>query len=319
MSQTVLTASWAAAPDAAGSGVPAGGAWAARIPPLAPGVFRVRPLLFEATASYLQRLAGAYRLTLPQLLDGSGITVHGHGTSPAAGLCLTPGAAHRIAVLGRIPLAHLTRALPHLTHHRRSGPGPAAAYWKPLEAEHQPVAACALCTWHHSRGVTGMAWVHRPWHRLVCPRHQQAAPGPRLTSTLHTWAVPELITAHHAHQRLKRHPQAASAWMTARAVTTRWYDHQQHLTGRWQHRLGRLVAGNTHLGRAGTASAVLLARDLVTYPETVALARTLATLPHTRRTRTGDLLGVIAHRLKLDTLTPTTSDPLTVYLTHARP
>ncbi|MFF3734983.1 hypothetical protein ACFYXM_33080 [Streptomyces sp. NPDC002476] len=87
-----------------------------------------RPLLFEATASYLQRLAGAYRPTLPQLLDGSGITVHGHGTSPAAGLYLTPDAAHRVAVQGRIPLAHLTRALPHLTHHSRPGPGPPAEY-----------------------------------------------------------------------------------------------------------------------------------------------------------------------------------------------
>ncbi|SDR59787.1 hypothetical protein SAMN05216511_7207, partial [Streptomyces sp. KS_16] len=70
----------------------AAGAWA-QIPLPAPGVFRIRPLAFEATASYLQRLAGAYGLTLPQLLDSAGITVHGHGTPPAAGLDLSPTAA----------------------------------------------------------------------------------------------------------------------------------------------------------------------------------------------------------------------------------
>ncbi|MGW0364568.1 hypothetical protein [Streptomyces sp. NPDC002990] len=55
-----------------------------------------------------------------------------------------------------------------------------------------------------------------------------------------------------------------TVWTTARAITTRWYDHQQHLTSRWQHRLNRLVAANAHLNQPGTASATLLARDLVT-------------------------------------------------------
>ncbi|WP_367141023.1 MULTISPECIES: hypothetical protein [Streptomyces] len=101
--------------------------------------------------------------------------------------------------------------------------------------------------------------------------------------------------------------------MTARAITTRWYDHQQHLTERWRHRLHHFTLANAHLNRVGNASATLLARDLVIYPETVALARTPAALPHQSRARsTRDVLDVIAHRLGLTRLAPTTNDPLTV-------
>ncbi|MFE5869550.1 hypothetical protein ACFQ6V_12995 [Streptomyces roseifaciens] len=108
--------------------------------------------------------------------------------------------------------------------------------------------------------------------------------------------------------------------MTARAITTRWYDHQQHLTDRWHQRLHHLALANAHLDHVGNASATLLARDLVIYPETVALARTLTTLPHQYRTHpTRDTLGMIAHHLGLPILTPTPSDPLVAYLTRSRP
>lgn len=110
--------------------------------------------------------------------------------------------------------------------------------------------------------------------------------------------------------------------MTARAITTRWYDHQQHLTDRWRHRLQQLALANPHLDGGGNPSAVLLARDLVIYPETVTLARTLATLPHQHRAHhqrdVHDTIGVIGHHLGLTRFSPTTSDPLAVYLTHIR-
>ncbi|WP_328541150.1 hypothetical protein OHT17_51115 [Streptomyces sp. NBC_00371] len=59
--------------------------------------------------------------------------------------------------------------------------------------------------------------------------------------------MPELAAANYAHQRLLRHPRASTAWATARAITTRWYDHQQHLTHRRHTRLNRLCATNPHL------------------------------------------------------------------------
>ncbi|MBT2453029.1 hypothetical protein J7F03_39595 [Streptomyces sp. ISL-43] len=194
--------------------------------------------------------------------------------------------------------------------------------------EHQPVPACTLCVLRHSHGTTPTAWIHRPWHRLICPRHQQAAPDPRLHTPLHVGVVPELIAAHQGHQRLKRHPRAVTAWTTAHAITTRWHDHQQHAAPRWHHRLHQLIAANPRLNQPGTASATLLARELVTYPETVTLALTLTALPrptrpHEAHTTTHgaacDALALIANRLGLDTLTPTTGDPLTAYLTRTRP
>ncbi|MEU2556826.1 hypothetical protein ABZ589_35035 [Streptomyces sp. NPDC013313] len=258
----------------------------------------------------------AYHLTLPQLLDGTGITLTGQGTLPTAELHLSPAACHHLAALARIPLPHLTHALVRLAPNDARHTA-AAAHWKRLEAAQQPVRACTLCTRHRSHGTTDSAWVHRPPHRLVCPWHHQAAPDPRLT-TIHTQGVPELATAHHAHQHLLRHSRAATAWTTARAITTRWYDHQQHLTHRWHTRLGRLCATNPHLTTTGSATAALLARDLVTYPETVALARTLATLPNRPQCTTNDAITLIAHRLNLDRLTPNANDPLRVFLTHTR-
>ncbi|MFF7234376.1 TniQ family protein [Streptomyces sioyaensis] len=305
----------AAAP--AQRGVLTTGAWL-RTPSAAPGVFRVRPLPREATASYGQRLADTYQLTLPQLLDGANMTLIGHGTLPTAALHLSLAACHRIAALARIPLPHLTHALPRLAPNDAAHHTAAAAHWKRLEADQQPVRACTLCTRHRSHGTTDTAWAHQPPHRLVCPRHQQAAPDPRLASTVHTRGVPEFAAAHHAHQRLLRHPRAAIAWITAHAITTRWYDHQQHLTHRWHTRLTQLRATNPHLTTASSASPALLARDLITYPETVTLARALATLPSRPRDRTDDALTLIAHRLNLDRLAPSANDPLRVCLTHTR-
>ncbi|MGW5532064.1 TniQ family protein [Streptomyces xanthochromogenes] len=210
MSRTDLAARTTAPPSPAQAAILTAEAWL-QPPPAAPGVLRVRPLPFEATASYAQRLAIAYQLTLPQLLDGAGITLHRHGTPPTAELHLNHTAARHLAALTRIPLPHLTRALPHLPLSDIAHTTKAAAYWKRLNAEQQPVRACTLCTRHRTHDTTDTAWVHRPPHRLICPRHHQAAPDPRLTTTIHTRAVPELPAAHHAHQRLLHHPRAVTA------------------------------------------------------------------------------------------------------------
>ena len=73
-----------------------------RTPSATPGALPVRPLAYEATDSYVQRLATAYRLTLPQLLDGAGITLTGHGTLPTAELHISPAACHHLTALGRV-------------------------------------------------------------------------------------------------------------------------------------------------------------------------------------------------------------------------
>lgn len=243
---------------------------------------------------------------------------NGHGALPAAELHLNHNAAQHLTVLARIPLPHLTRALPHLALLGDAHGTEAAARLKRLETEQQPVRACTLCTHHRSHNATDTAWIHPPPHRLMCPRHHQAAPDPRLTTTIRTQSVPELTTAHRRHQRLLRHPRAATVWANARAITTRWYDHQQHLTHRWHTRLTRLIADSPRLATTSSASPTLLARDLVTYPETITLARTLATLPNPPHHDTDDALSLIAHRLELPRLPLNANDPLRTFLTHTR-
>lgn len=282
MSRTDVTARTTPAAVPAQRSVVTTGTWR-HIPSAAPGVLRLRPLAFEATASYVQRLVTPHRLTLPQLLDGAGITLTGHGMLPTADLHLSPAACHHLAALARIPLAHLARARPASPPTTKPDHTAAAARWKRLETIQQPVRACTLCTRQHSQGATDTAWVQAAPQRLMCPRHHQAAPDPRLASPIRTGAVPELAAASYAHQRLLRHPRASTAWTTARAITTRWYDHQQHFTPRWHTRLARLCAANPRLATTGNASPALLTRDLVTYPETV----TLASPAHSPPCRTG--------------------------------
>jgi hypothetical protein len=101
----------------------------------------------------------------------------------------------------------------------------------------------------------------RPARLVMCPRHQQATPDPLLKSALRIEAAPELPAARHAHQRLLRHPRAATAWNTAHTVTTRWYEHDHHLADGWRARLNHLTTTNPHLATSASASPTLLARD----------------------------------------------------------
>ncbi|MFF7772505.1 hypothetical protein ACFZC7_39200 [Streptomyces massasporeus] len=101
-------------------------------------------------------------------------------------------------------------------------------------------------------------------------------------------------------------------------MTTRWYDHQQHLTHRWHTRLARLCAANPRLTTTGSASPALVTCDLVIYPETVTLARALAALPNRPHRDTGKALTLIAQRLGLPRLASNANDPLRVFLLHTR-
>ncbi|MFD4263320.1 TniQ family protein [Streptomyces sp. NPDC058534] len=117
-----------------------------------PGPLRVRPLPGEATASYLTRLAATYRLSPAQLLDGHGTTVTGtEHAPPAAEIRLSAEAARRLSGFVRVPIAHLTRALPHLRPPAPSSAhtgahGTATARWHVVEPALQPLPACTACT-----------------------------------------------------------------------------------------------------------------------------------------------------------------------------
>lgn len=297
-------------------------AWAQPGPP-GPGVFRVRPLPSEATASYTSRLAAAYLLPLPHLLDGLGIHLDPGSTNsglPTAELHLDPAAAARLTAHARIPHPHLLRALPRLApvpheqsaHTGHAPAGPPAAHWQPLGPAHRPVRTCTACVLHRSRGATTTAWAYPPDHSpALCARHQQAAADPRHTAPLDIAGLPELTHAHQFHRRLARGPTFTTALTWAATITTRWYDHHQHLTERWQTRLTRLTNANPHT-QNGPASPTLTCRTLVTYPETLTLAAALTRIPPHGLTPTGRprFLHHLAGRLGLRHLTPATHDPL---------
>lgn len=194
------------------------GGWL-QIPSAAPGVFRIRPLSGEATASSTQRLADTYQLTLPQLLDGADITLHRQGTPPAAELHLSHTAAQHLAILARAPLPRLTRAppppRPQLRRPRHRG-------GRALEATRGRTARPRLHAVHpppqsrhhrHRPGSSGTAGpgVPAPPASRSRPTTQLHRPHPRCARTRHRAPRPPApATAPPCRHRLdrstRRHP-----------------------------------------------------------------------------------------------------------------
>ncbi|MFJ9846347.1 TniQ family protein [Kitasatospora sp. NPDC101155] len=255
-------------------------------PPVTPGCLRIRPLPGESTASYLTRLAHAYRQSLPQLLDALAIAVdaQGKGLATVPGVELHPNrsAQVRIAALARVPHAHLARALPHWepvasTRPARPGSGhelPHISWQRTARHRQPPITACPACVLHHTRGATRTAWAYTPDHQRLCTRHHTWPTTGEHNHILNVAELPELQPAQRAHQRLLRRQGADLAWSWAQTITTRWYDHQQHAAPRWRRRATALERTNPELAPTH-GSWALLARPAVTYPETVTLARAL--------------------------------------------
>jgi hypothetical protein len=281
--------------------------------PTAPGALRVRPMAHESTASYLNRLAGTYRLDSRQVLEGLDITIHGRpGSTPGSSeIALSPAALHHVAAFGRVPDLQLALGK---TVHEAGGPSPGhpTAHWQPLDPAHQPTRTCPQCTLRHTHGTTSQAWAYQAEHRRLCPRHHRWATSPNDQASLDTHALPELAQAHHAHQRLVRRPDATAAYQWAGMITTRWYDHQQHLPRRWRNRLTRLA--DTNPPSTGGKSWALTGRDPVIYPETVALARHLTRTPRGQTGTGPGFLDQTAHALGLDRLVLPPDDLLRAWI-----
>lgn len=183
----------------------------------------------EATASYLTRLAAAYRLSPAQLLDGPGTTVTGtEHAPPAAEIRLSAEAARRLSGFARTPITHLIRALPHLPPPAPSlantgAHGTATAHWHVVEPALQPLPACTACTIGRSPHTAASAWIHpSPGlpRIMICTRHQQASSDPQHPAPLDIRAVPELTQAHLSARR----PATPTSLSWASTITTRWYD-----------------------------------------------------------------------------------------------
>ncbi|MFF1792578.1 hypothetical protein ACFVX9_39740, partial [Kitasatospora sp. NPDC058243] len=262
-------------------------------------LFPVRPLSFETNASFLERLARAHHLTPIELLDGLRIRrpkiypdlKRLHGPHAPTELYLNASARARISQYTGIPQTRLARALPCWAEHRDRGSSTKTSPGGAMRPSSLPaVIGCHHCT----IARTGQAQPiprYLPHHHLVCARHRTWALGPHTLHGVpvpHTHALlhqtPEIIRAHHAHLRLIRRwgPDADDAVAQAARLTEHWR--------RQAPKPERIWRGRTRLiGDADTALWEVLAREAITYPETITLAGLLVRRPSARyhRTRPG--------------------------------
>ncbi|MEU2288489.1 Helicase associated domain protein [Streptomyces sp. NPDC013178] len=262
---------------------------------------RVAPLCGELTLSFLTRLAARYHLGLRDLLAAITET---DGRQNVAGMLypdseihLNAQARERVCALSRVPAAVLESALPAWTRaephaHYRGGPAgrltrgdQAVAPWGP---------ACPACTAARTGRHTPARRYLGPQER-VCARHRywlMFLPG---TSGLSVplASCPEVLQAHQRHARLLwRTPEGGQAFDVARAITGAWW-HESWTADEdiWPARLEATRPAGADPGWWKTA-----ARDLVTYPETVTLARLLASRLLQQRTG-AETRGHTPHRL----------------------
>ncbi|MER8012373.1 Helicase associated domain protein [Streptomyces sp. NPDC094149] len=262
---------------------------------------RIAPVQAEMTLSFLSRVAARYHLHVKDLL--AALTMTGHLTNlkgrlrPDGEVHLNAEARARVARLCRVEPTVLERALPAWTRQEPRGPVLRGAAGRLLHGEEAVAAwgpACPGCTAART-GYTVPARRYLSPEQRVCPRHQYwllYLPG---TGGLpvHLAGCPEVVRAGRRHQRiLRRNPSAAQAFTVAQAVTGMWWEqpwpHQEQL---WPRRLAAVrPAGTDPLWWKAAA------RDVVTYPETVALAGLLSS-SHARQLIARQAGGHLPYRL----------------------
>jgi hypothetical protein len=265
---------------------------------------------WETTTSYIRRLALRHQLTTAHLLSALGIPrplIHDECSRPytpyTATLELYLNAAGRrlIAAFADIPEDHLGLALPEWNEYRdRSHTAPARATLR--LAGRPAVTGCPNCTVART-GFGGAIKKYLPDIALICRRHQTwmlrphtlaGVPFPIEQADLRR--TPEILTAHQAHLRLLRRwgAEGNRAFNEAADLTERWRRNPPPDETIWPAR-ARGISHNKRVRLWYT-----LARDAITYPETIAIAKLMINprRPH-RRLGQGKLLyAAIAAQLK---------------------
>ncbi|MET8439203.1 helicase associated domain-containing protein [Streptomyces sp900116325] len=277
---------------------------------------RVMPLREELTLSFVARIAARYHLGMRELLTAvtevDGLQNLTGMVYPDSEIHLNTQARARVSVLARVPLHVLERALPAWTREEPSGKYGAGPVGRLLRGEEAVAAwgpACPGCTAARTGRLVPARRYLAPEQR-VCARHRywlMYLPG---TSGLPVSlaACPEVIEAHRWHVRLlHRSSTGAQAFEVARAVTGSWWDQHWPVEEQWWP--ARLEATRPHGFDPGWWK--VAARDLLTYPETVTVARILGSRHWQQRTvaqaqghlpyRLGEmtaLLTELAHQLQ---------------------
>lgn len=260
--------------------------------PAHPSPLRVAPVQFETTISYIQRLAARHHLSAAQLLSALGIPrplahdacTRPHGPRTASELYLNAAARHRIAAFCGIHEEHLAHALPTWTRYLDRSPDESPTARVRLSQLHA-VTGCPHCTLARTGNSHPVAQ-YLPDTRIVCRRHRiwmlglhtlNGVPFPAEHADL--TRTPEILTAHQAHIRLlRRGKEAAEHGLAhAAALTEHWRCTAPADELIWPARARRIHPAHTCLWYA-------LAREPLTYPETIALAQLFTRHPHTLRT-----------------------------------
>ncbi|MFE5706834.1 TniQ family protein [Rhodococcus koreensis] len=230
----------------------------------------MRPFHGETLASYL------YRLAIANQLHPDDLGAHLTGTRRARAPITLHGLA---AATGRSPRS-LGHALPEL----RTATTPAAHPPEPLLTRRRVCRHCAA-----RRDAFRFASTWQPPEVNICPTHRIWI-GPPVrglgVAQLDVSGVPEILHAQRRHYRLaRRHGRrtAADAFAEAAHITALWARHAFYDRGRA--RLIRALVDPAPLtGRLRHGDPVT---PVVTYPQTIDLARVLA-MPFWRRPASGD-------------------------------
>ncbi|MFJ8787317.1 TniQ family protein [Streptomyces sp. NPDC102476] len=234
---------------------------------------RMSPYAQELTGSWIRRMTAHYGLPAQDLLRGilaGPRRVRVRGT-PRSGLelFLNAPAREELTRFTGLPLARLTGLLPSLATHELfwDDEVAGAAWGVPRQAW---VSACPACTPRAcSPGRVVLVYPGAAGH--ICRRHQRwllAQADKPAGIPLQT--LPEILAAHRRHTALLRtHPGASNAMIFAAAMVWSWQVRGWRLETIWQDRVHRLTAVTRCTPAAVTAHALL------SYPETVAIARLL--------------------------------------------
>ncbi|MFB7459226.1 Helicase associated domain protein [Streptomyces sp. NPDC056188] len=276
---------------------------------------RIAPLSGELTLSFLTRIAVRYHLGIRDVL--AAVTDVGGQRNltgmlyPDSEIHLNAQARARVSALCHVPQHVLEQALPAWTREEPSGKhgtGPAGRLLRGEEAVAAWGPACPACTAARTgRDVPARRYL-APEQR-VCARHRYWLLYLPHTSGLPVplGRCPEVIEAQRRHVRLlHRSPAAAPAFEVARAVTGTWWEQPlPHEEQQWPARLEatRPIEADPNWWK-------VVARDLITYPETVALAQVLASPRRQQHTLT-QARGHLPYRLgEIPTLLAELADQL---------
>ncbi|MFJ3505700.1 hypothetical protein [Streptomyces sp. NPDC090135] len=253
-------------------------------------IWRLAPVQWETTVSYLQRLARRHHLNTAELLHGLGIhppLLHPECTKPygpytSIELYLNAPSRGLIAAFVGIPDQHLAHALPEWNRYRDK-PDPQSPRARLRLASAYAVTGCPRCTLART-GQPHPVPQYLPDTHLICRRHRTWMLGHHTLADTRLPVehadlsrTPEILAAHRIHIRFLRRqgPAADHALALAMNLTETWRragPAEEHI---WPARARRI--GNNKRARLWYA----LAREAITYPETIALAQFLARHPRT--------------------------------------